>query len=118
MIDFESKVNKLEVDLATIKEKIAFYELFFKKVDATLERVQEIIEERRDDTNHDLKDVYAKVSDTERKLLHEIENLRNDVKKLAQEQNIKIDEINKWRWIVMGGAGVIGWIFAKLFGFK
>lgn len=118
MIDFESKINKLEVELATIKEKIAFYELFFRKVDSTLEKVQELIEERRSDTNHDLKDVYTKVSEVEHKLLHEIENLRNDMKKLAQEQNVKIDEINKWRWIVMGGAGVVGWILAKVFGFK
>ena len=118
MIDFESKVNKLEVELASLREKINFYELFFKKVDSTLERVQELMEERRSDINHDVKDLYQHIADSERKVLDELQKLRDEMKKRDQEQNIKIDEINKWRWLVMGGAGVLGWIFAKVFGFK
>ena len=118
MIDFESKVNKLEVELASLREKISFYELFYKKVDSTIERVQELMEERRSDTNHDLKDVYQKIADTERKVLDEMQKLRDEMKRRDLEQTAKIEDINKWRWIVMGGAGVLGWIFAKVFGFK
>lgn len=118
MVDFESKLNKLEVELASLKEKVNFFEIIYKKIDTTLERVQELMEDRRTDTNEDLKDVYQKIADTEKKLLEEMQKIRDDMKEQHEKENAKIDDINKWRWFVMGGAALLGWIFAKLFGFK
>jgi chromosome segregation ATPase len=118
MIDFESRLNKMEVELASIKEKISFFSVIYEKLDTTLEKVQRLMEDRRSDTNDDLKDVYGKIADTEKKLLSEIQSLKTEMKAQHEKENSKIDDLNKWRWFVMGAAGIIGWIFAKVFGFK
>ena len=118
MIDFESRLSKMEVEIASLKEKVGFFSVIYEKLDTTLEKVQELMEERRSDTNHDVKDLYQHIADSEKKVLDEIQKLRDEMKRRDHEQNMKIDEINKWRWLVMGGAGVLGWIFAKVFGFK
>ena len=47
-----------------------------------------------------------------------VQNLKNEMARQHEKENSKIDDLNKWRWLVMGGAGVLGWIFAKVFGFK
>ena len=113
MIDFEARLNKMEVEMASLKEKINFFEVIYKKFDTTLEKVQELMEDRRSDTNEDLKDVYEKIADTEKKLLTEMKSLRVEMKSQHERENAKIDDLNKWRWFVMGAAGVIGWIIAK-----
>jgi ElaB/YqjD/DUF883 family membrane-anchored ribosome-binding protein len=118
MIDFEARLNKMELEMSSLKEKINFFEVIYKKFDTTLEKVQELMEDRRSDTNEDLKDVYQKIADTEKKLLEEMRKLRDDMQKQHEKENSKIDDLNKWRWFVMGAAGILGWIFAKLFGFK
>ena len=118
MIDFEARLNKMEVEMASLKEKMNFFDVIYKKFDLTLQRVQELMEDRRSDTNEDLKDVYQKISDTEEKLLKEMQSLRSEMKAQHERENAKIDDLNKWRWFVMGAAGILGWIFAKLFGFK
>ena len=115
MIDFESRLNKVEVELAAVKEKIGFFSVIYEKLDTTLEKVQKIMEDRRADTNEDLKDVYQKIADTEKKLLNEMQSLRMEMKSQHERENAKIDDLNRWRWFVMGAAGVIGWIVAKFF---
>ena len=115
MIDFESRLAKMEVELASLKEKVGFFSVIYEKLDTTLEKVQELMEERRSDTNHDLKDVYQKIADTEKKLLDEMQILKNEMARQHDKENSKIDDLNKWRWFVMGAAALLGWIIAKLF---
>ena len=51
-------------------------------------------------------------------ILDEIKAMREDMAKQHDIENKKIEELNRWRWIVMGGAAVIGWIVSKVFTFK
>lgn len=113
MTDVEIRVAKLEQELAAIKEKTSFFTVIYEKFDNTLEKLEKMVEDRRSDTNDDLKDVYRKIEDTESKIMSEIEKMRTDMKEQHRIENKKIDELNRWRWIVMGGAAVIGWILSK-----
>ena len=33
---------------------------------------------------------------------------------LTPEKKQKIEDLNKWRWLVMGGAVVVGWLLSKM----
>jgi hypothetical protein len=44
--------------------------------------------------------------------------MREDMSRQHEVENKKIEELNRWRWIVLGGAAVVGWIISKLFTFK
>jgi vacuolar-type H+-ATPase subunit I/STV1 len=110
----DAKLNRLEVEVSAIKEKISFFSVIYQKFDDTLDKVQKMIEDRRNETNHDLKDVYSKISEVETKIMDEIHSMREDMKKQHEEERKKISELDKWRWMVMGAAGVVGWIASKL----
>jgi ElaB/YqjD/DUF883 family membrane-anchored ribosome-binding protein len=114
MTDVELRVARLEQELAAIKEKTSFFTVIYEKFDNTLEKLEQMIEDRRSDANNDLKDVYRKIDDTESKLMAELEKIRYDMKRQHEVENRKIDDLNRWRWIVMGGAAVIGWILSKV----
>ena len=115
MVDYEDKINKLETEVAAMREKVSFFTVIYGKFDSTLDKMEKQIEDRRQDTNEDLRDVYKKIEDVENSLMQEIKALREDMRRQHEVENKKIDELNRWRWIVMGGAAVIGWIVSKMF---
>ena len=71
------------------------------------------MEERRSDTNDDLKDVYRKIEGVENKIMSEIEKMRADMRAQHDIERKKIEDLNKWRWLVVGGASVLGWLLSK-----
>jgi len=112
--DLESRTARLEQDVAGLKEKTSFYKEYYERFDSTLDKLEEMVEDRRSATHNDLKDVYSKIEDVEKKIMSEIERMRSDMKEQHRIENKKIDELNRWRWIVMGGAAVVGWVISKL----
>lgn len=110
---YDAKLNRLEVELSAMKEKISFFTIIYQKFDDTLDKVQRIMEDRRSETNTDLKDVYSKIADVETKIMDEIHCMREDMKKQHEEERTKIAELDKWRWMVMGAAAVFGWLISK-----
>ena len=115
MVDFEDKINKLETEVAAMREKVSFFTVIYGKFDSTLDKMEKQIEDRRQDTNEDLRDVYKKIEDVETSVMQEIKALREDMRRQHEIENRKIDELNRWRWIVMGGAAVIGWVISRMF---
>ena len=41
MVDFEARLNKMETDLAAVKEKISFFNVIYEKFDKTLDKLDE-----------------------------------------------------------------------------
>jgi vacuolar-type H+-ATPase subunit I/STV1 len=110
-----TRISQLEIELSAVKEKISFFSVIYSKFDATLEKVQTMIENRRQDTNDDLKEVYDRIDMVETKIMNEIKRLREDMLDQHEIEKRKIEDLNKWRWIVMGAAAVVGWIVSKMF---
>ena len=107
MIDFEARLSKMETDVAAMKEKVSFFTVIYEKFDKTLEK----LDERQND---DRKEMQAMIDELRTDLVQEMKALRED---MAEQHNIekkKIEDLNKWRWLVMGGAVVVGWIISKL----
>ena len=114
MVDFEQKITKLEVELSSIKERIHFLSIVYEKFDSTLEKIEVIIEDRRENTQTEVKDLYKKLEELQRNLLVEIATLRREVSTLHDSHANKIDDLDKWRWIIIGAAGLVAWILSKL----
>lgn len=111
MIDFESRLSKLETDVAAMREKVSFFTVIYEKFDKTLDKLDER-------TIEDKKELQAMVDNLRTDLLAELKAMREDMTRQHEIENKKIEDLNRWRWIVMGGAAVIGWIFSKVFTFK
>ena len=107
MIDFEARLGKIETEVAAMREKVSFFSVIYEKFDKTLEKLDER-------TIEDRKELQNMVDELRIDLLQEIKLMREEAASQHAAQQKKIDELNKWRWVVMGGAVVVGWILSKL----
>jgi cell division protein FtsB len=107
MIDFESRLSKIETDVAAMKEKVSFFTVIYEKFDRTLDKLDER-------TIEDKKELQAMMEDRRTDLVQEMKSLREEMAAQHAVEKQKIEELNRWRWLVMGGAVVIGWILSKL----
>lgn len=55
-----------------------------------------------------------RINTLEKDLMQEIKNLRDENKKQHEEMKSKLGIVEKWIWVVTGGAAVIGFIVSKL----
>jgi DNA anti-recombination protein RmuC len=117
VIRIEDDINTLKVELGSLKEKVSFFNVIYGKFDDTLSKVQAVMEDRRSETNEDLREVYQKIQDTENKIMGEIKALRAEMTTSRESENgkinSKIESLDKWRWQMMGGAAVIGFLLSK-----
>lgn len=110
---YDAKLTRLEIEVSAMKEKISFFSVIYQKFDDTLDKVQKLMEDRRNETNHDLKDVYSKIADVETKIMDEIHSLRDDMKKQHEVERGKIADLDKWRWMVVGAAAIVSWVISQ-----
>jgi chromosome segregation ATPase len=117
LVRLDSDINDLKVEVGALREKVSFFNVIYGKFDETLSKVQILMEDRRNETNDDLREVYRKIQDTETKIMDEIKALRNEmsVSRDAEngKMNSKIESLDKWRWQMMGGAAVVGFLLSK-----
>jgi len=113
-MDFEDKLNKMEIELSALKEKVNFFNVIYGKFDVTLGKIQEMIENRRYENAEEIKDVYDRIASTEKAVLDEMKSLRAEMKEMNTNQERKIADLDKWRWIVVGGAVVVGWLLSRI----
>lgn len=111
MIDFEARLSKIETEVAAMREKVSFFSVIYEKFDKTLDRLDER-------TIEDKRELQAMMDNLRNDLLDELKALREDMARQHEIENKKIEDLNRWRWIVMGGAAVVGWVLSKLFTFK
>ena len=97
--------------VAAMKEKVSFFSVIYEKFDKTLDKLDERQVEDR-------KEMQLIIDQMRNELMQEIKAMREDMAKQHDVENKKIEELNRWRWIVLGGAAVVGWIISKLFTFK
>ena len=107
MIDFEARLSKIETEVAAMREKVSFFSVIYEKFDKTLEK----FDERQNDDRNELQ---AMMDELRVDLLQEIKALREDMAAQHDIEKQKIEDLNKWRWIVIGGAAVVGWILSKV----
>ena len=55
-----------------------------------------------------------RINTLEKDLMQEIKNLRDENKKQHEEMKSKLGIVEKWIWVVTGGAAVVGFIVSKL----
>lgn len=111
MVDFEARISKIESDLAAMREKVSFFSVIYEKFDRTLDKLDER-------TIEDKKELEQMMASLQTNIMAEIKAMREDMQIQHEIENKKIEELNKWRWIVVGGSAVVGWIFSRLFTFK
>jgi len=104
----DTAIDKLTDVSTSIKSMLAVHE---EKI-TRQEKIDEVIFEKLKDRAEEISDVYRElkkdVEMSEKRLLIEIKSLKNDI-------GARVGVLEKYRWIIIGGAIVIGWILSKNF---
>ena len=104
----DTAIDKLTDVSTSIKSMLAVHE---EKI-ARQEKIDEVIFDKLKDRASEISDVYRELKKdvelSEKRLLIEIKSLKNDI-------GARVGVLEKYRWIIIGGAIVIGWILSKNF---
>ena len=104
----DTAIDQLTDVSTSIKSMLAVHE---EKI-ARQEKIDEIIFEKLKDRADEISDVYRElkkdVEMSEKRLLIEIKSLKNDI-------GARVGVLERYKWLIIGGAIVIGWILSKNF---
>ena len=102
----DTAIDKLTDVSTSIKSMLAVHE---EKI-ARQEKIDEIIFDKLKDRADEISDVYRElkkdVEMSEKRLLIEIKSLKNDI-------GARVGVLERYKWLILGGAIVIGWIMSK-----
>lgn len=120
--DVASNITKL---LAVHEEKIGLSE----RIDREL---FELVEKRRVEMQEDIKEIHSRITtiqrelsdeitETEHKIISSLDDLKKTLKESKEDTDKKnsalqtrIADLEKWRWIIIGGAAVGGFLISKI----
>jgi len=102
----DTAIDRLTDVSTSIKSMLAVHE---EKI-TRQEKIDEIIFDKLKDRADEISDVYRElkkdVEMSEKRLLIEIKSLKNDI-------GARVGVLEKYRWVILGGAIVVGWIMSK-----
>ena len=102
----DTAIDRLTEVSTSIKSMLAVHE---EKIQRQ-EKIDEIIFDKLKDRADEISDVYRElkkdVEMSEKRLLIEIKSLKNDI-------GARVGVLERYKWLIIGGAIVIGWIMSK-----
>ena len=101
----DNAIEKLTDVSASIKSMLAVHEEKISRQELIDEVIFKKITERKEDIETVHKELTRELEQVEKRLLLEIKAIRNDI-------GSRVGMLEKYRWLIMGGAIVIGWFIA------
>jgi peptidoglycan hydrolase CwlO-like protein len=104
----DTAIDKLTDVSTSIKSMLAVHE---EKIQQQ-ERIDEVIftklKEKASEIDNVYRDLQREINQTEKRLLVEIKSLKNDI-------GSRVGILEKWKWLIVGGSIVVGWVLSKNF---
>jgi len=118
-------IEKLTEVSTTVSQLLAVQANRLEVQEKTADKIQDLIEQRRMETDKTLKDLYDRIDDVEVDLQKEIKENQAEVLKKIQELKDsgttqhnhleqRLTKLEKWIWIIIGGGVVIGFLMDKI----
>jgi len=124
--------DDLKVDVGVLKSQVSTLTTLCGKMDQVIEKlvdqhdrhlvkVYENIDQRRKETDMDIKELHEridvvldKVQISEKTLLEEIQKLRADMQEHNTKDRQNIEQLLQWKWMIAGGIVVISWLLSHI----
>lgn len=128
MSNLETEVKILQKDLVTFQNILDKFDITINKLTEVSNNLNKVIavQDSRIDTQEkaieilhkritDMKDeIHEELSDHYQVILEKIKELQVEQKIHADEMSRRVDALEKWRYIVMGGAVALGFLLSKV----
>lgn len=102
----DTAIDKLTDVSTSIKSMLAVHEEKLSRQEQIDDIIFGKIKDRADEIDTVYKDLSKEINQVEKRLLIEIKSLKNDI-------GSRVGVLEKWRWIILGGAIIIGWILSR-----
>jgi len=113
----ESAIERLTEISGDLKAMIAVQENRLSQHEKQAEVIETKLEKRREELDQKLKDVYDTIRTQDKAILDEIKAVREEQNKHYACLNEKINVIQKYIWMAVGGGTVLGYGFSFITSF-
>ena len=103
----DEAISKLTDISSSLKSMLAVQEEKIRRVDMSQEDFMSLMEQRRREWNEDLENLHSRISTQSREL-------REALDKLDRRLDERVGVLEKWRWLIIGGAILVGFLMQKM----
>jgi small-conductance mechanosensitive channel len=135
MLPDEQKVHELELKVGLLGKDVEQTDRLCEKLSESIAKIQELnvnimqmitLHEQRHeqhekvetDLKDDIRDLHDRIDQVERHISARIDALRNDLMNHKQQDKGRIPEmlgeIEKYKWMILGGALALGWLIGNV----
>jgi len=104
----DTAIDKLTDVSTSIKSMLAVHEEKIQRQEQIDEVIFDKLKARAEEIDNVYRDLQREINQTEKRLLIEIKSLKNDI-------GGRVGILEKWKWLIVGGSIVIGWVLSKNF---
>jgi DNA repair ATPase RecN len=104
----DTAIDKLTDVSTSIKQMLAVHEEKIQRQEQIDDVIFTKLKERADEIDNVYRDLTRELDQVEKRLLVEIKSLKNDI-------GGRVGILEKWKWLIVGGSIVIGWVLSKNF---
>ena len=108
---FLEKLTEVSVEL---KSMLAVHEQRLGQHDKHQDYIEDMVEQRRVQTDKQIDEVYNTMRSQDDKILIELQKMREDTSIQHKEMSAKITKMEKFMWMAIGGGMVAVWIVAEV----
>jgi len=123
---------QVQIDVGVMKQQISTLTLLCDKMDKVIEKlvdqhdkhlvkVYSTMEDRRLETESDIKEIHGridtvldKLQDSELRLMHELKSLRQEMQNHNAKEKESLDKLLQWKWMIAGGIVALSWIVSHM----
>ncbi len=123
---------QVQVDVGVLKQQISTLTILCDKMDKVIEKlvdqhdkhlvkVYSTMEDRRLETESDIKEIHGridtvldKLQDSELRLMHELKSLRQEMQNHNAKEKESLDKLLQWKWMIAGGVIALSWIVSHM----
>ncbi len=102
----DTAIEKMTDVSTSIKSMLAVHEEKLAKQEQIDEVIFDKLKERQSSINQVYDDLHKNINQVERRLLLEIKTLKHDM-------NSRVSMLERWKWLIIGGSIVIGFILSR-----
>ena len=114
----EIAIDKLSEIVISCKQMLAQQEQKLQKAEQTDDDIFITLESRRKEWDTDLKELHSRITTNTRELrdnqYHLETKLLNEIRMVRTQLSERVGVLEKWRWLIIGGSIVIGFIIQKM----
>ena len=104
----DTAIDKLTDVSTSIKQMLAVHEEKIQRQEQIYDVIFTKLKERADEIDNVYRDLARELDQVEKRLLVEIKSLKNDI-------GGRVGILEKWKWLIVGGSIVVGWVLSKNF---